>query len=340
MVHIGSDIKQTPSCRVPNVSKTDPSNNGRKNRVPQPAHPVRREEPLPWQSPKPRGEDPEAPARLKALLESPSFRQADQDVDFLNEDDTRGLRLQLDYLKPELLLERHEIGHTIVVYGSTRIPEPQAAGARVDELTAALAADSGNEDLRRRLAVAERILQKSRYYDVAREFGRLVSSADSGPHGQRLVIATGGGPGIMEAANRGAYDADAKSIGLNISLPHEQYPNPYITPDLCFSFHYFALRKLHFLLRARALVAFPGGYGTMDELFETLMLVQTRKIEPLPIILVGRDYWHRVFNPDFLVDEGTIDPEDRSLFWFAETAEEIWHDIQHWYELAGRPFLA
>jgi len=321
------------------VPKKPSSTNARSNRVPRPAHPEKRAEPLPWQRPKPKGEDPGAPARVKTLLESPSYRQADRDVDFLNQDNTRGVRLQLDYLKPELLLEQHGINHTIVVYGSTRIQEPQAARGRVDALTAALAGDPDNETLHQRLAVAKRILEKSRYYDVAREFGRLVSSADGGPHGQRLVIATGGGPGIMEAANRGAYDADQKSIGLNITLPHEQYPNPYITPDLCFSFHYFALRKLHFLLRARALVAFPGGYGTMDELFETLTLVQTRKIEPLPIILVGREYWHRAFDPDFLVDEGTIDPEDRSLFWFAETAEEIWHDIQHWYDLAGRPFL-
>jgi uncharacterized protein (TIGR00730 family) len=309
------------------------------NRVPQPAHPRRRQEPLPWHLPKPGAEDPNALTKVRALLESPSYRQADHDVDFLNRDDTRGLRLQLDYLKPELLLEQHGIGHTIVVFGSTRISEPGAARRRVDALAAALADDPENTDLRRRLTVAERILAKSRYYTVARDFGRLVGAAESRRNQKRLVVVTGGGPGIMEAANRGAHDANAKSIGLNITLPHEQYPNPYITPDLCFSFHYFALRKLHFLLRARALVAFPGGYGTMDEVFETLTLVQTRKIQPLPIILVGRDYWRRVFDPEFLVEEGTIDPEDRDLFWFAETADEIWSDIHLWYELAGRPFL-
>ena len=139
----------------------------------------------------------------------------------------------------------------------------------------------------------------------------------------------------MEAANRGAYDVGAKSIGLNIHLPHEQYPNPYITPDLCFRFHYFALRKLHFLLRAKALVAFPGGYGTLDELFETLMLVQTRAIKPVPVVLVGERYWRQAINVDFLVDEGVIDPEDRELFWFAETAQEIWESIQHWHKLNG-----
>ena len=284
-------------------------------------------------------EDPNAPARIQAILQSPSYREADQDVDFLNRDETRGLRLQLDYLKPECLLREHGIAHTIVVFGSTRICEPHAARSRVDQLTAARAADPDNASLRQRLAVAKRILAKSRYYDVAREFGRLVGRAE-GPHGKRLVVMTGGGPGIMEAANRGADDVGARSIGLNITLPHEQFPNPYITPDLCFRFHYFAMRKLHFLLRARALVAFPGGYGTFDELFEALTLVQTRKIKPLPIVLVGEEYWRRAFDLEFLVAEGTIDPEDRELFWFAETAEEIWDDILHWYELADLPFIA
>ena len=148
---------------------------------------------------------------------------------------------------------------------------------------------------------------------------------------------TGAGPGIMEAANRGTFDVGAKSVGLNISLPHEQYPNPYVTADLCFSFHYFALRKLHLLLRARALVAFPGGYGTFDELFEVLTLVQTRKIKPIPIVLVGESYWRRVVDIDYLVDEGVIDPEDRDLFWFAETAQEIWDGILHWHKESGEP---
>jgi len=153
------------------------------------------------------------------------------------------------------------------------------------------------------------------------------------------MVMTGGGPGIMEAANRGACDVGAKSVGLNIDLPHEQYPNPYVSPDLCFRFRYFAMRKLHFLLRARALVAFPGGYGTIDEVFEVLTLSQTRKLSPVPVILVGEEYWRRVFDPDFLMAEGTIDPEDRDLFWYAETAEEIWRDILLWYELKGEPLL-
>src|SRR5579872_2807593 len=182
-------------------------------------------------------------------------------------------------------------------------------------------------------------MAKSRYYEVAREFGRLVATANDGARKNRTTIMTGGGPGIMEAANRGAFDVGAKTVGLNVSLPHEQYPNPYVTTDLCFSFHYFALRKLHFLLRAKALVAFPGGYGTFDELFEVLTLVQTRKIKPVPVVLVGESYWRKAFDADFLVDEGTIDPEDRELFWFAETAKQIWDSILRWHEANDTPLL-
>jgi uncharacterized protein (TIGR00730 family) len=304
-----------------------------------PPHPRQRREPLPWHRPKPAEEDPDAPRRLEAILHSPSYRQADQDVEFLNRDDTRGLRLELDYLKPEILLQAHGVVHTIVVFGSTRIPEPLAARRNVEQLQAAVAGDPHNPALERQLAVARRLEAKSQYYDVAREFGRLVGKAGKGPQDCRVVVMTGGGPGVMEAANRGAYDVGAKSIGLNISLPHEQYPNPYITPDLCFRFHYFALRKLHFLLRAKALVAFPGGYGTFDELFEVLTLAQTRKIEPVPIVLVGQDYWKQAFNADFLAAEGVIAPEDRELFWFAETAAEIWEGILRWHALKGEPLL-
>lgn len=191
----------------------------------------------------------------------------------------------------------------------------------------------------RRLEVAERLQAKSHYYDVARELGRLVSSSQPAEK-REVVVMTGGGPGIMEAANRGAYDAGSKSIGLNIHLPHEQYPNPYITPELCFRFHYFALRKLHFLKRAQALVAFPGGFGTFDELFETLTLIQTRTIKPVPVVLVGERYWREAVNIDFLGAEGVIDAEDRDLFWYAETAEEIWDGILHWHEINGEPLVA
>ena len=269
-------------------------------KVPRPPHPKKRRVPLPGQHPKPSREDARAPRRLSAILASPSYQEADRDLRFLREDDSRGLRLELEYTKAETLLRRHRIAHTILVLGSTRIKE---RGAPL-----------------------------SRYYGVAREFGRIVGKAGR-RHGTAII--TGGGPGIMEAANRGAFDVGAPSIGLNITLPHEQFPNPYVTPALCMRFRYFALRKLHFLLRARALVAFPGGFGTFDELFETLTLVQTRKIPPLPIVLVGREYWEQAFNARFLIEEGTIDAEDRELFWFAETAEEAWKGIRRWYRLAG-----
>jgi uncharacterized protein (TIGR00730 family) len=275
--------------------------------------------------------------RLRAILASPSYLLPEQDLAFLARDQARGVRLQIEYLKPETLLQEHAIRDTVVVYGSTRIPEPAAARRGVEGLRQALETDPGNPILIRKLAVAERILANSRYYEIAREFGRLVgSSCDDDRH---LAIMTGGGPGIMEAANRGAFEAGAKSVGLNINLPHEQYPNPYITPDLCFRFHYFALRKMHLLLRAKALVAFPGGFGTMDELFEVLTLVQTRKIKPVPIVLVGEEYWRRAFDVAFLADEGVIDAEDRELFWFAETAKQIWDGILHWYDACGAPLL-
>ena len=307
--------------------------------IPRPPHPSQRREPLPWQTPKPIEEDPDAQQRIQAILDSPSYREADQDVEFLQGDDARGLRLQLDYLKPQLLLDQHAISRTIVVFGGTRIEEPAAATRKVAELCTALAADPTDRELVRRLQIVERLLAKSRYYDVAREFGKVVAQNGKGSCADALVVVTGGGPGIMEAANRGAYDAGASTIGLNIHLPHEQYPNPYITPDLCFRFHYFAIRKLHFLLRAKALVAFPGGYGTLDELFETLALVQTRTIKPVPVVLVGEEYWRQAFNVDFLVNEGVIDVEDRELFWFAETAQDIWDGILRWYESAGEPLF-
>ena len=303
---------------------------------PAPACPERRQTELPWQEPKPPHEDPRAPELVAAIIKSPNYCQADQDVDFLNRDETRGVRLQLDYMKAETLLQEHGITHSIVVFGSTRVPEPAAARRKVAGLRAALDDDPDNADLTQRLAIALRVLDKSRYYDIAREFGRLVGEAEHRV-GDHLAIVTGGGPGMMEAANRGAADVGARTVGLNITLPHEQYPNPYVTPDLCIRFHYFGLRKLHFVMRARALVVFPGGYGTLDELFETLTLIQTRKIVPVPVILVGEDYWRKVFDPDFLVAEGVIDPEDRDLFWYAETANEIWEDILRWYELAGKP---
>jgi len=300
--------------------------------VPYPADPLQRKESLPWQKPKPSVEDPASKDKLKNILNSPSYISAIEDVDFLDGDDARGVRLQLDYLKPDRLLKEHGIENTIVVFGSTRIVEPAAAEKNVKHSRTALAKQPDDKELKRKLLVAERILAKSHYYEIAREFSQLVANAGNGPEDSRLVVMTGGGPGMMEASNRGAHDAGAKNIGLNITLPHEQYPNPYISPELCFRFHYFALRKMHFMLRAKALVAFPGGYGTFDEVFETLTLIQTRKIKPVPIVLVGEGYWRKAFDIDFMLEEGVIDVEDRDLFWFAETAEEIWEGLLCWYE--------
>jgi uncharacterized protein (TIGR00730 family) len=261
------------------------------------------------------------------IMSHPGYRQADQDTDFMGQGNTRGLRLQADYLKAELLLKQHGIQHTIVAFGGTRIIEPLQATRRLEDLIHQLTLDPENSELMHQVRVARRVCRKSSFYQIARDFGRLVGLSGDGS----TALMTGGGPGIMEAANRGAYDVGAKSIGLNVNLPFEQFPNPYITPELCFCFHYFAIRKLHFMLRAKALVAFPGGYGTLDELFGALTLVQTSVLAPLPIVLVGQEFWANVFNIDFLVNEGVISPEDRDLFSYAETAEEIWRTIQDWH---------
>ena len=307
--------------------------------IPAPADPNQRKEPLPWQKPKPTSEDPESAQAVQAILRSASYRPAVEDIDFLGGDDTRGVRLQLDYLKADRVLKQHGIDHTIVVFGGTRIVEPAAAQRKLDELRTAISASPGDSELQSRLRVAQQVLAKSHYYSIAREFSELVAKSGKGPADSRLVVMTGGGPGIMEAANRGAHEAGGKTIGLNITLPHEQYPNPYVTPELCFQFHYFALRKMHFMLRARALVAFPGGFGTFDEMFETLTLIQTRKIKPVPVVLVGEAYWRKAFDVDFLVDEGVIDAEDRDLFWFAETAEDIWSGLLLWYQNNGEALI-
>ena len=307
--------------------------------IPPPPDPEHRAERLPWQEVKSHKDDPEALHRVKELIHSDTYRRADLDLGFLDNDDLRGLRLQLDYQKPELHLRSHGIEHTIVVFGGTRISEPDAAKRNLDSLQSTLEHNPDDPALPDRIKIAERVLAKSIYYDIAREFGAIVGRSGTGPEDCRVTLMTGGGPGIMEAANRGAFDVGAKSIGLNITLPHEQYPNPYISKELCFSVRYFAIRKLHFLLRSKALVVFPGGFGTLDELFETLNLVQSRKILPLPIILVGETYWKQIFDPDFLVNEGVIDPEDRELFGFAETAPDIWDQICQWHDKFGSPLM-
>ncbi|PSJ37619.1 LOG family protein [Allosphingosinicella deserti] len=256
-----------------------------------------------------------------------AYRLAFQDMDFLLREDLRPVRFQLELLKPELLLDEARIGSTFVMYGSARIPEPEKA----DALLAAAATDS------QRL-VAERLKAKSKYYDEARKLARLCSRVDKGPDGQRhFVVCSGGGPSIMEAANRGACDVGAESIGLNIVLPHEQMPNPYVTPSLSFQFHYFALRKMHFLLRARAVAVFPGGFGTFDEFFELLTLIQTGKVKPLPILLFGREFWERVVGFEALAEEGVIAHKDLDLFHFVETADEAWQFVCEYYHARDLP---
>jgi uncharacterized protein (TIGR00730 family) len=268
---------------------------------------------------------------LQRILDSPSYRVAYKDVDFLSSPAMRATRMELELLKPELAFQAQGIRSTIVVFGGTRIVEPAAARQRLQRAQACLAQSPGDRQRQREVARAERIAAKCRYYDLAREFARLVSSECQIQGHCDYVVVTGGGPGIMEAANRGACDVGAKSVGLNIRLPMEQQPNPYITPELCFQFHYFALRKLHFLLRAKALVVFPGGFGTLDELFDALTLRQSRRMQEIPIIIFGRDYWQEVIDFQRMADEGTIDDEDLELIRFAETPEEAWDIIRQFH---------
>ncbi len=260
-----------------------------------------------------------------AQTRSPSYLLAYADNDFLLRDELRPVRLQLEVLKPELLQQENGIQSTIVIFGSTRIPDKKTAARRLQQAETRAAANPADKLLARKVDIAGRILAKAHYYDEACELGRMITL---GSPQCEMVVITGGGPGIMEAANRGAHDAGGKSIGLNIVLPMEQSPNPYITPELCFQFHYFAVRKMHFLMRARALVAFPGGFGTLDELFETLTLIQTRKVKPVPVLLFGRDYWERIIDFEALVDEGTISQHDLDLFQYVETAQQAWEVIQ------------
>jgi hypothetical protein len=256
--------------------------------------------------------------------QSPSYRLAFQDSDFLLQDALRPVRLQLELLKPELILQEQNIESTIVIFGSARIMDPETAEAQLVTAQTEYRRKSNDPILARKVEAARRNLENSRYYSEARKLGHLIASKTGK---DKLIVITGGGPGIMEAANRGAHDAGKPSIGMNIVLPHEQAPNPYITPDLNFQFHYFALRKMHFLMRARSLVAFPGGFGTLDELFETLTLIQTRKIKPIPVLLFGQAFWERVINFSALVEEGTISAADLALFDYVETAEEAWELI-------------
>lgn len=265
--------------------------------------------------------------RQRQLLESPSYVLPELDTAFLQRPELRPVRLQLELLKPEMLLDEHQVESTIVVFGGTKIIEESKAKESLQAAEQAAQANPRDERLQRAVKVRQRILAKSKFYDQARAFGRLVSSICQKQGWCDYVIVTGGGPGIMEAANRGADDVEAISSGMNITLPEEQAPNEYISPGLCFQFHYFAIRKLHFLLRAKALVVFPGGFGTLDELFDALTLRQTQRMQEIPIVLYGRDYWKSVIDFQFLADEGVIADEHLELIQYADSPEEAWQII-------------
>ncbi|MBK9088642.1 MAG: TIGR00730 family Rossman fold protein [Holophagales bacterium] len=270
------------------------------------------------------------------MIASPSTLRAHEDLAWLSRDELRGVRLQLELQRAETILAEAGITGTVVVFGGTRVVERPEAERRLAEAEANAVAAHDDDDARRAVEIARRVLAKSRYYDEAREFGRIVSSTCQRDGRCDFVVVTGGGPGVMEAANRGAFDVGAKSLGFNIVLPHEQVPNPYITPGLCIHFHYFALRKMHFLMRARALVAFPGGFGTLDELFETLTLIQTGKMPRVPIVLFGREFWEKAIDLEYLVEEGTISLEDVRLVSYVETAAEAWEAIARFHGIAPR----
>jgi uncharacterized protein (TIGR00730 family) len=276
------------------------------------------------------GLDPETPQ-----TSSPAYRLGFADPDFLLRDELRPARLQLEYLKPEILQRERGITSTVVFFGSARIPAPEDAMTLLEEAERRAAQNPGDPQAALALRTARALADKSRFYEEARRLARMISESQkdraSGAGGRRhskVVVVTGGGPGIMEAANRGANDVGADSIGLNIVLPFEQRPNDYITPHLCFNFHYFALRKMHFMIRAKAMVAFPGGYGTLDELFEVLCLIQTRKVKPFPVLLFDRAYWERIIDFQGLVDEGVIGQTDLDIFSYVETAEEAWQILR------------
>lgn len=259
-------------------------------------------------------------------MQADAYRLAFADPEFLLRRETRGIRFQLEMLKPDLAQQEHGVENTIVVFGSARFREPAEAQRQLD----AARALGDTQAIRR----AEALQRNAHYYDKSRRFAQLVADYSlSCPKEDQLYIATGGGPGIMEAANRGAHDRGVLNVGLNILLPHEQAPNPYISPELCFKFHYFALRKMHFLMRAKALVAFPGGFGTLDELFEVMTLVQCKKAKPVPIFLFGSEYWKRLVNFDVLVEEGAISPEDLNLFAYVDEPEQAWEGIKRFYNL-------
>ena len=271
--------------------------------------------------------DLQAEGKSSDWLEPEAHRLAFADPEFLLRRETRGIRFQLEMLKPDLAQAEAGIEHTVVVFGSARFVDRAAAQAQLQ-----IAQQSGQaQDIDK----AKSLVRNAEHYENARVFAHLVAQSCSClPKAEQLFICTGGGPGIMEAANRGAQEAGAPSVALNIALPHEQHPNPYVTPELSFKFHYFALRKMHFMMRAKALVAFPGGFGTLDELFEVMTLVQTRKASPVPILLFGTAFWKSLINMDVLIEEGTISPSDLHLFHYVDTPEAAWQAICDFYQLS------
>jgi len=277
--------------------------------------------------------------QIKAIISDPSYEVAEDDKNFLYSDEARGVRLQLDYLKAEVKMQKQGIDHTIVVFGSARIVEFDTAMKELKKIQKELEKSPHSEELTNALKRADSMVRKSLYYDEARKFGQLVGKSGKSPEDCHVALMTGGGPGVMEAANRGALDVGAKSIGLNIELSHEQFPNPYITPELCFQFRYFAIRKLHFMQRAKALVIFPGGFGTLDELFEILTLIQTMKSPSIPIILVDKEYWQRVVDFEFLKEEDVISANDLDMVISVNNAKEAWEKIIRWHKENKTPLF-
>jgi len=265
---------------------------------------------------------------LELIISSNNYQLAHEDRELLNSDEKRGVRMLLEINKPEKILEEQNILSTIIVFGGASLTDKSSINNRLELAKNSLTKDPSSSDLQREITRLKNLQSISHYYDSAREFAKIVSRQNQKEHCNSHVIVTGGGPGIMEAANRGAFDADCKSIGLNISLPNEQHPNAYITPGLCFKFNYFALRKFHFVMRSVAAVFFPGGFGTFDELFELLTLRQTGMKTEIPIILFGRDYWSKVINFQFLSDYGLISDDHMNLFQYADSASEAWDIIK------------
>jgi uncharacterized protein (TIGR00730 family) len=275
--------------------------------------------------------DPNEQQRLEEIMSNPSYQVASKDLDFIATEDLRPLRLHLELLKPEQMMEEAGIHSSVVVFGGTQVQSKEQADTRIAEAKAKLAANADDEEAQRELERANNVLKKSRYYEECRKFAGLVTEFNKQHRDGEFFIKTGGGPGIMEAGNRGAYEAGGKSMALNITLPFEQTPNSYITPGLCFQFHYFAIRKMHFLLRAKAIVCFPGGFGTLDELFTVLTLRQTGRMQEVPIILYGKDYWDGIIDFQFLADQAVISDSHLELFQYCETPEETWQVIRDFH---------